>query len=124
MNYPRRLKHYGVTGSTPVGYPTSGSRQAVIGLKVASDKLSLDWNAPENVLNIRKCVDLLRGCSCKKGNKTKRSFCREAGGPGCSSCNCATSPVCSSSEEVDTTVENEEIAEDSYSQRRGGCCRN
>ena len=90
--------------------------------KVAGDKLSVDWDAPENVLNICKRVDLLlRGCSCKKGCKTKRCSCCKAGrtcGPGCACHNCDNSPVCSSSEEVDTTVEDEEIAEDSYSQRR------
>ena len=42
------------------------------GWKVA-DKLAVDWDAPENVLNIHKRVDLLRGC-CKKGCKTKHSL--------------------------------------------------
>ena len=91
------------------------------GWKVADNKLAVDWDAPENVLNIHKRVDLLlRGCSCKKGCKTKRS-CRKAGrtcGPGCACCNCENSPVCSCSEEVDTSLEDEENAEDSARKRR------
>lgn len=92
------------------------------GWKVADNKLAIDWDAPENVLSIRKRVDLLlRGCSCKKGCKTKRCSCRKAGrtcGPGCACCNCENSPVCSCSEEVDTSLEDEENVEDSARKRR------
>ena len=49
------------------------------GWKVADDKLTVDWDAPENISNIRERVDLLlRGCSCKDC-KTKRCSCRKAG---------------------------------------------
>ena len=128
MNYPRRLKHCGVTGWVSNFWQQAGCNQyrlldiTQFGWKVADDKLTVDWDAPGNVLNICKRVDLLRGCSCKKGCKTKRS-CRKAGrtcGPGYACYNCENSPVCSCCEEVDTSLENEEIAEDSYARKRRG----
>ena len=39
-------------------------------------------------------------------------------GPGCACRNCENSPVCSCSEEVDTSLEDEETAEDSARKRR------
>ena len=77
------------------------------GWKVADNKLAVDWDAPENVVSIRERVDLLRGCSCKKGCKTNRCSCRKAGrtcGPRCACYNCENSPICSCNE-VDTSLE-------------------
>ena len=90
--------------------------------KVDDNKLTVDWDAPD-VLSIRKRVNLLRGCSCKKGCRTKRS-CYKAGrtcGPGCACCSCENRPVCSCSEEVDTSLEDEENAEDSARKKREHC---
>ena len=89
------------------------------GWKISDSELRIDWDDATNMEQVRKAVQmLLKGCSCKKGCKTRRCGCLKDGrkcGPGCSCSNCEnslTGTAPTAREEIDDEVETEEMQED------------
>ncbi len=64
---------------------------------VNGDDLTIDWDDPANIQKVQTEVQLLlKGCSCKKGCKTRRCGCVKEGrkcGPGCNCRNCENIPT-------------------------------
>ena len=103
------------------GYTRSLSPLATqeYGWKISDSELRIDWDDATNMEQVRKAVQLLlKGCSCKKGCKTRRCGCLKDGrkcGPGCSCSNCEnslTGTAPTAREEIDDEVETEEMQED------------
>ena len=86
------------------------------GWRVSDNELSIDWDDPTNIQKVRNTVHLLlKGCSCKKGCKTRRCGCLKEGrkcGPGCTCSNCENTPFTGTTPTGNDEVETEELQED------------
>ena len=72
----------------------------------------IDWEAPDVAAEIQSNIDfLLKGCSCKKGCRSRNCGCRKKGnycGPGCECQGCSNLPVEVQQEENDDSDDDED----------------
>ena len=85
------------------------------GWKVSGDNLEIDWEDPQNVLNVQNRVKLLlKGCSCKKNSCiNRRCGCVRGGktcGPGCNCNNCEnTNGLTTTTDEVEAAERQDDL---------------
>ena len=74
-------------------------------------KFSIDWEAPEVLEKVKTTIDfLIKGCSCKKGCKSKICGCRKKDtycGPGCECQGCTNLPVQCNDDDDDVSTDDE-----------------
>ena len=97
---PLQLMHYSYIGSTLwVADYWSQARTNInllpldgFGWIVNGNVISVEWDSPENIRQVKNRVTFLtHGCNCKTGCTTLRCKCVKSGrqyGPGCGCCHC------------------------------------
>ncbi len=85
-------------------------------IRQPNGSFSIDWEAPEVQDQIKTNIDfLIKGCSCKKGCKTKSCGCRKKSnycGPGCECQGCTNLQVQQDGAEDDSSSTDDETPSD------------